>query len=514
MRISLLLLETAILASIATLLPVSLASHLRHVVETEESNDIGLSQPVDTHADAEGATGPLIASYLTHDVTPLQASPRIVGGTITDPGEYPYFATTASLICGASLIHPDILLTAAHCQKVLAKAGVVFVGARKRDALATAAEKRTLIRQYPHPDSDFFEPKGDLMLFQLDQPIATLPVVTLNADPDLPSLDSSTLTVIGFGTTLTTRLSDSLQEVDVYPVDPDTCVRQYNETATVDPATMLCAGDSLPNHDSCSGDSGGPLLDKATGEQVGIVSFGKGCGDPDFPGVYTRVSTYASWIQDRICELSAVPPANCPPPPPNSKSKSKSTTGELIKVSLYIQYDNNPTESFWRLEDNATGQTIAFQPSLPERGAAVSQVLMLPPGKYTLQFTDADGDGICCRHGQGKVVISVDPQQKDMAQVSDVLDGVEPRIGYYVKVLADSDGVFKSRLSLAFVVPSSADLKTNTNTNTTDNENENDDENDGGDIETILIVTIPVITVLSLMVALLLAFTLRSYFWK
>jgi V8-like Glu-specific endopeptidase len=506
MRLSLLLLETAILASFTTLLPVSLASHLRRVVETQESNN--------PNEVVEDTMGPLIASYMTNDVTPLQASPRIIGGTITDPGEYPYFATTASRMCGASLIHPDILLTAAHCQKVLAKAGVVFVGAHKLDALATAAEKRTLIRQYPHPDSDFFEPKGDLMLFQLDQPIATLPVVTLNADPDLPSLDSSTLTVIGFGTTLTTRLSDSLQEVDVYPVDPDTCVRQYNETATVDPATMLCAGDSLPNHDSCSGDSGGPLLDKATGEQVGIVSFGKGCGDPDFPGVYTRVSTYASWIQDRICELSAVPPANCPPP--NSKSKSKSTTGELIKVSLYIQYDNNPTESFWRLEDNATGQTIAFQPSLPERGAAVSQVLMLPPGKYTLQFTDADGDGICCRHGQGKVVISVDPQQKDMAQVSDVLDGVEPRIGYYVKVLADSDGVFKSRLSLAFVIPSSADL-TNTNTNTAEHENENDagdDENDGCDIETILIVTIPVIAVLSLMVALLLAFTLRSYFWK
>jgi hypothetical protein len=143
---------------------------------------------------------------------------------------------------------------------------------------------------------------------------------------------------------------------------------------------------------------------------------------------------------------------------------------------------------------------------------------MLPPGKYTLQFTDTDGDGICCRHGQGKVVISIDPQQKDMAQVSDVLDGVEPRIGYYVKVHADSDGVFKSRLSLAFVIPSSADLtNTNTNTNTAEHENENDagdDENDGCDIETILIVTIPVIAVLSLMVALPLAFALRSYFWK
>lgn len=60
---------------------------------------------------------------------------------------------------------------------------------------------------------------------------------------------------------------------------------------------MLCAGKR--GMDSCSGDSGGPLVhNKGSGimEQVGIVSWGIGCGKEDFPGVYTRVTEVRDWI--------------------------------------------------------------------------------------------------------------------------------------------------------------------------------------------------------------------------
>lgn len=50
------------------------------------------------------------------------------------------------------------------------------------------------------------------------------------------------------------------------------------------------------------GDSGGPLVTKNVSQWVqgGVVSFGSGCGLDGFPGVYTRVSKYESWIKSQI----------------------------------------------------------------------------------------------------------------------------------------------------------------------------------------------------------------------
>ena len=65
--------------------------------------------------------------------------------------------------------------------------------------------------------------------------------------------------------------------------------------------TQICAGDD--SKDSCSGDSGGPLLsselDDGRWAVIGIVSFGaKGyCADSKFPGVYTRVDQFLDWIE-------------------------------------------------------------------------------------------------------------------------------------------------------------------------------------------------------------------------
>ena len=56
--------------------------------------------------------------------------------------------------------------------------------------------------------------------------------------------------------------------------------------------------------DTCQGDSGGPLVcqENSTAPFVlqGVTSFGIGCAEPGYPGVYTRVSKYVNWIQSHI----------------------------------------------------------------------------------------------------------------------------------------------------------------------------------------------------------------------
>jgi secreted trypsin-like serine protease len=58
--------------------------------------------------------------------------------------------------------------------------------------------------------------------------------------------------------------------------------------------SMICAGG---RKDACSGDSGGPLAAAVNGRlvQVGVVSWGRGCGRPEFSGVYARLDGFWQW---------------------------------------------------------------------------------------------------------------------------------------------------------------------------------------------------------------------------
>jgi trypsin len=84
-----------------------------------------------------------------------------------------------------------------------------------------------------------------------------------------------------------------LQQVQVTIVDANKCNSLYWMYGPVTPR-MICAGVPEGGKDSCQGDSGGPLVSE--GKLVGIVSWGIGCGDKNFPGVYVDVSALRSWI--------------------------------------------------------------------------------------------------------------------------------------------------------------------------------------------------------------------------
>lgn len=83
------------------------------------------------------------------------------------------------------------------------------------------------------------------------------------------------------------------------------------EEASDDRQPLPSAGSWSGEVDACAGDSGGPLIDAANGSStaatlVGIVSWGVGCGRPGYPGVYTRLDTFYSWVEEQgFCGCSS-----------------------------------------------------------------------------------------------------------------------------------------------------------------------------------------------------------------
>ena len=80
-------------------------------------------------------------------------------------------------------------------------------------------------------------------------------------------------------------------------IDPHTNYPSYYITSN-----MVCAGIKEGGKDSCTNDSGGPLVvprssNDASAIIYGVVSFGVGCAKPNNPGVYARVAKYLDWIQ-------------------------------------------------------------------------------------------------------------------------------------------------------------------------------------------------------------------------
>merc|ERR1712227_668625 len=95
---------------------------------------------------------------------------------------------------------------------------------------------------------------------------------------------------------------DVLQEVDVTVNSIQECTYSFPFLNNIKGTPVVCAGMHEKEKDACFGDSGGPLIVKENGRytQIGVVSFGPpgGCGRPDLPGGYARItSVQKDWIE-------------------------------------------------------------------------------------------------------------------------------------------------------------------------------------------------------------------------
>ncbi|KAH8257476.1 hypothetical protein KR038_010400 [Drosophila bunnanda] len=154
---------------------------------------------------------------------------------------------------------------------------------------------REVERVVLHPGFKLRTLDNDIALLKTKEPFQLEDNVQLVKLP-LPGLNilPRTLLVAGWGT-INANVSDTeptLRGTFVDVIDQRRCQRLYARLGRPIKANMLCA--AAAGRDHCYGDSGAPLVHH--GSSYGIVSFAHGCADPRFPGVYTRLANYVTWI--------------------------------------------------------------------------------------------------------------------------------------------------------------------------------------------------------------------------
>lgn len=202
-------------------------------------------------------------------------------------------ATPFQTFCGGTLRDASHVITAAHCvpDSNAADLAVVWNLHRRSQGPSPGVEVRGVAAITSHPQYTDTSSGNDLAILTLSSALpvgpGTWPITNANVN-----WTGQPAVISGWGLLFDDGPSpDTLQAAGIN-ILPDAQCGGYAES--YDPSTMLCAG--LPNGpltvDTCQGDSGGPLVfnNGTSFPLLGVVSFGRGCADPNFPGVYTRLS--------------------------------------------------------------------------------------------------------------------------------------------------------------------------------------------------------------------------------
>ncbi|KAH8293432.1 hypothetical protein KR054_000368, partial [Drosophila jambulina] len=227
-----------------------------------------------------------------HKIRAKLPQERIVGGVELPIDVSPWLASITvhgNYSCSSALITSQWLLTAGHCvhypDKYTVRAG--------SDSPEEGGTTREVERIILHPEFNLRTLDNDIALLKVKEPFQLGDNVQLVKLPLLNILPP-TLLVAGWGT-VNANVSDTepkLRGTFVDVINQRRCQRLYSRLGRPIRATMLCA--AAPGRDHCYGDSGAPLVHH--GSSYGIVSFAHGCADPHFPGVYTRLANYVTWI--------------------------------------------------------------------------------------------------------------------------------------------------------------------------------------------------------------------------